>query len=390
MKTIVSLFISIIVVPLFGQEETLLKSSYLAGESITISRKSIGDSSFLQVTHAFGKMTVLGVEKTNQTFYYIPTLVSKKIGKIDLALYEDEKIVWTGSTEIKPDLDGEIVMESYCGPKHLIVSKSDFSMITATVLDQYDNPLPANTEVQIDYLANNSLKKQTISTSHLLGFKRVYAPKKSGFGSVSTSYENVGSKEFRLDFYANDPENYQIEFDRQHAFADGNQLISITTSIIQDRFGNTVENGTLVYFTIIDTEERLTSGSSETINGIAQFEVPAPENTTIWRVNSYIKNYAKSSELTIPFKPSVTDFDVTASEKNIIAGPIKGFMNQFVKDGTMISFMLLSEEKMLSYELPTKEGIAKLNFEKKIIPIGRYDVTVAFGDIKKELKIEVK
>lgn len=390
MKSIVSLFIFIVAVPLFGQQEILIESKYVAGESITISRKSVDDSGFLQVTHAFGKMTVLGTKDENHTSYTIPKLLSKKAGNMDMVLYENGEIVWKGSTEITADLEGEIIMESYCGPKHLIVSKNDFAMITATVLDQYDNPLPANTEVEIEYLANNSLEKRMFNTSHLLGFERVFAPKKTGFGSVSTSYRNVGSKEFRLDFYANDPENYRIEFDRQHEFADGNQLVSITTSIIKDRFGNTVENGTLVYFTIIDAEDRMTSGSSETINGIATFEVPAPEKATIWRANSYIKNYAKSTRLTIPFKSSVTDFNVVAFEKNIMVGPIKGFMNQFVKDGTMLSFTFISEKKKVSHQLPIKEGMVKLNFEKQLIPMGAYTVIVAFGDIKKELKIEVK
>ncbi|MFK7952616.1 MAG: hypothetical protein AB8B73_07190 [Ekhidna sp.] len=373
---------------LIGQTQTA--STYVAGEEISIIHGGDPTTHFLHVTHAFGSNILSGKAKNNETHYILPSIITKKSGRIDLAIMTDGEEVWKNTITIIADTENEKMMESYCGPKHLIVSKNDFAMITSTVLDQYDNPLPQNTSIDVNYLVDDQLKKKTIQTTHLLGYERVYAPRKSGFGAVSTNYENVGSKEFRLDFYPNDPENYRIGYERQHEYADGNQLISISTSTIKDRFGNQVDNGTMVYFSIIDDQNRISSGTSETINGVAQFQLPAPENATIWKVKSYIPNYAEASELSISFKESVTDFTTEISDNAIKVGPIKGFMGQFVREGSLVSFVLTSDDKSITYEIPTKAGVVLLDFRKKIIPQGMYEVEVSLGNIIKKLKVEVK
>lgn len=370
-------------------QEVLVDSAYIAGQSITVVEKG-QQGHFLQVTHADGQLIVFGKEENDHTTYTIPSLISTKASILNLDIYDKKKLIWKGETQILINRKNPPVIESYCGPKHLIVSKSDFAMVTTTILDAYDNPYPFATPYEVNYLVKGTVRKTKKATQHLLGFDRVYAPKKSGFGSVSNSYQNIGSKEFRLDFYANDPSNYQISYQRQHEYADGNQMINIATSVIKDAFGNQVENGTLVYFTIIDSDKKITHGTSETFDGVARMQLPAPLSKSTWNISSYIPHYAQSNDLSIDFKASITDFPIKTNDQSIIVGPIKGFMNQLLREGTPVLFELKRDGNSTEYIVSSAEGMAILNFNTRLVTKGHYVAKITLGNITKQVNIEVQ
>lgn len=365
------------------------KSSYVAGDEVIITFHENIEGAMLMVNHSYGATLVSGERSGKDILFKLPTIIAKKSGKLDLKVIVKEQTIWSGSTVIRPDTIGSRTIESYCGPKHLVVAVNDFTMLTSTVLDKNDNPYPASTIVSARALIENSISAQAIESDGLTAYARIYAPQQSGNGAVSAVYNDVSSKEFRLDFYANDPENYTLSHTKQHAYADGNQLIEIKTSEIKDPYGNQLENGTLVYFQFLDSFNRLTSATAATINGIAKIEIPAPNYQTIWQVSSIIPNYAKSNELNIKFERSILELPISETPKELVVGPVRSFLGQVAKEGMLVTVKVTSAERSFLFEIPLKDGFATLNYSSRLVPTGSYQATVELGDLKETLNITV-
>ena len=84
------------------------------------------------------------------------------------------------------------------------------------------------------------------------------AKPKQGKIFIQSKRHNVNSKEFEATILASNPVDFEIDFDRNNSYADGKELTTLTTSVIKDKFGNIIENGTLVSFVLkgsnIDTK----------------------------------------------------------------------------------------------------------------------------------------
>lgn len=364
-------------------------SSYVAGSEITITMEQEVEDALLMIEHSYGSALVSGEKSAGITKFKVPPVVAKKTGVLDLKVISKRKTIWNGSTLIITDSEGPRSIESYCGPKHLVVAINDFSMLTTTVLDQHDNPYPVSTVVSVRSLVENSISSEEIVSDGLTAHVRIYAPQKSGNGAVSAVYQNVSSKEFRLDFYPNDPENYSLSHSKQHVYADGNQLVKISTSEIKDRFGNQIDNGTLVYFQLRSSNGLMTSATASTINGVAQLEIPAPNYQTDWQVSSIIPNYAKSSEIIIAFKRSILELLVSAKKKQLIIGPVKSFLGQVAKEGMLVSVVLENQDRSIEFDLPLKAGFATLNYANRLVPAGEYQATIQLGDLEEKIAINV-
>ena len=101
--------------------------------------------------------------------FVLPEVITQKSGVVMARLFDGERIILQSQIEIIPDINQARKVESYCGPKHLLVDRNDFSMIVSTILDQYDNPLPKEEQLEIDYHADFEInKKSMFETSYSL------------------------------------------------------------------------------------------------------------------------------------------------------------------------------------------------------------------------------
>ena len=386
MKTIATILLLFISATLWGQGP--LKPSYTAGQNIVFSYPNEKPLT-LVVLHAYGTSMLSGQLGNKQNTFTIPAAISQKAGSLKLIIYQGAKAIWQGNTQIQPNQTQNASIEAYCGPKHLVVNKNDFAMVTATALDVFDNPLPPNTPIGIHSMVNNKLRQDTVPMQGLVAFKRVYAPAQTGYGAVTAYYAGASSKAFRLDYYANDPAPFELFYAREHAYADGQQLIKLYTSTIKDRQGNTIENGTQVVFVITDAVQRKTIAFAHTINGRAEVELPAPTFATTWQVQASIQTYANSNTQNLAFKPSIKAINAQAQKQQLVVGPIKGYMNQLIKQGMLVNIQLTNAQRTLSYALPAKQGMVYLNYKERLIPPGTYQATIQVGGISKTLTVYV-
>lgn len=397
-----------------------LKAKYMAGAPINFTFHSPENTVGLIIVHAYGTTPTRGTKEGQEWTFTIPPMITQKKGMLDLRLIDQQRILWQSTIEIVPDSVQAPRLESYCGPKHLIVGRGDFTMISSTVLDRYDNPFPTGTPIETHSFIDQHLDQGTCIMDELIAFKRLYGSNYRGYGAISTHYAGASSKEFRLDFYTNEPENFYIQLKRQHAYADGLQLVEMISSTIQDRFGNVIENGTLVLFEITDSNQRVTIGHAETIGGVAHIKLPAPTYPTQWKIKASVPGYARSNQQYLSFEPSLKDLPFKTTKQALVIGPLKSFMGQHVREGLLVDVALtpvliphltktpwplpyvppytprlrpcIPQEQLIlptTYTLPTENGTATLDFSKNLILPGIYEARIAVGGLIKTLKITV-
>lgn len=362
---------------------------YHAGNEIVFLLQNELDSALLVADHSFGTSVIEGVSASGSTTFRLPSIISSRRGTVSLKIMRQQQLVWEGQTEILADTLGYSTLESYCGPKHLVVAVNDFTMLTTTVLDEYDNPYPERTPIEARSMIQNQSKSLQVESDGLIAFARIYAPAKSGYGAVSANFKDISSKEFRLDFYTADPFNFTVSIRRQHDFADGNQLVTLSTSEIKDRFGNFVENGTIVYFYLTDHLGRLSSATASTIDGVAEIHLPAPNYPTSWTISAIIPHYAQSNQMALSFKRAITRLPVIVSDTILQIGPVTSFLGQLAKEGMLISIRLDSGQKIQDFDVPIENGFASLNFRKQLVQPGTYTATIELGDLTEELTLTV-
>ena len=83
--------------------------------------------------------------------------------------------------------------------------------------------------------------------------------------------------------------------------ADGKELTTLSTTIIKDRYGNTIENGTLVSF-ILKNNNSAINAYGKTINGIAKTQILHPKKPEKYMAIAFIAGFANSNELIIEYK----------------------------------------------------------------------------------------
>ncbi len=362
------------------------QTEYLAGELIELiyCTDNIQDNvqATLQVTHSLGSQLMVGQVVSEHVIFNLPEVISKVAGYVSAKLYLSGKVAYSHSFEIKPNTSHPGNIESFCGPKHLVVDRRDYTMITSTVLDAFDNPYLEGTKVQFSLQSGAGIKKRIAPSRRLYAFQRFYAPYKKGYGTVTASHEGLNDKAFRLVYYTHDPVSFGIRFTRQHQFADGEQLVSLTTTKIQDRLGNIIGNGTLVAFSILHSDGHITEVYANTKDGVATAVVQAPSIKDRWKITAEIDNYANSRyPVYTTFKASVQDIPLDIKQDTLTVGPVLGFMGQFVKNQTPVRINADGFEQIIYLH----DGSAQLSVAD--LPSGS-ELSVVVCGITRKIKIQ--
>lgn len=365
-------------------------NSYDAGDDIALSFETTGSViPDLVVKNAFGISVVKGKKENNKLLYVLPNKFSEKAGICDWKLVHNKGIYSEGILNIKPKLNSTNHLETYLGPRNINAVDSDFSMLVVVPTDCYDNPLPIGVSIDLKHQFDNSISYDSAETENLIAWKKIYATHKSGKILTSTSYKTTYSAEMTTTVYPGTAVDFEIGYERNHKYADGNQIINFETSIIKDQFNNIVSDGTMVTFLIEDANGKLLNTMGNTIMGIANAKMLHPEEENHWSVKAYITGAATSNLLSIDFEAAVKDYDVHFSKDNrtVTIGPIIGFLDQWIPDGINIQLYVEGLNNGIQETLKTtsRKGKCVFRLDSEFYNTGTYTIEIkAAGIIKKQ------
>jgi len=372
-------------------ELTTVKTNYIAGDSIVLNFKSysILENIRLQVKNAYGN-TILSpvVMNKNLVSFSLPDNYRKLAGPCHWKLLINGNKLLSGTLNIATNAPKATYIESYFGPRSITAGKNDFSMLTVSPTDIYDNPLDNGTDITVKHQFLENISELNIKTENFIAWYNVASTLKSGRILVTSECNGTSSKELATIVYPANGTNFKINASSAHNYADGNQILTLKTDIIKDKYENQVTDGTLVTFIITNEKNSHLYTIGTTLNGIAQAKTLHPDKASNWKIQAFITGSAESNIIKFNFKAAITDYPVHFSKgnRNIDIGPFESFMNQLVPDGILLQMDIydLNGKFIETKKTTTKNGSCNIFLGEYFLPDGDYKIKLKAAGITKE------
>jgi len=271
----------------------------IVGDTIEfILKNDLAKTVIMVVKSTFGATIIKGVSNNNRTNFSIPKHMILRAGVLNYYIIHQKKNIAQGNVLIQPKKE-LTVLETYFGPQHIIASKDDFSMLVTIPTDIYDNPNKVS--FSTFELFKGVEEKSRNDLSEIIHHRKVFSKTKTGKIFIHSKSDYITSKEFESTILASNPVDFKIDFNRNNSYADGKELTTLITSVIKDKFGNIIENGTLVSF-VLNGDNKMLKVHGKTINGIAKALSLHPKKAQDFKVTAYIDGFAKSNSIDIVYK----------------------------------------------------------------------------------------
>ncbi|GAA4884845.1 hypothetical protein GCM10023311_04190 [Flaviramulus aquimarinus] len=361
------------------------ETEFEAGISIILKFSNSGNSKpNLYLSYGYGSSIIKPTTESDILKYQLPEFVSKKKGIITWTLLSELSNL-SGELKIHPKQE-VTTMETYLGPPSIEAGGTDYSMLVVIPTDVYDNPLKDSTAVTTKHQFLQNETETTIYMKNSISYKNIFSETKKGRILVSSTSINRNSKEFTINVLPAIPTNFEISYQQNHDYADGNQITSFSTSIIKDQHNNIVSDGTFVEFFITNTSNTILKTSGTTIKGIASAKMIHPDHKDHWTIKAFIEGMAESNLIELAFKPVILDFEVHFSKNNrtISVGPLKSFMDQMIPDGLEVALSIYKNDiKLETLSKSSFEGYAAFKLNTNNVPSNTYTIKIKTAGLEK-------
>ena len=361
------------------------ETEFVAGSTITFTFSTSNDSKpNLYLSNSYGSIILNPNLKSGILNYQLPKSFSNKAGMVNWKLLSGNTSL-SGKFNIysKQEIS---TMETYLGPPSIEAGGIDYAMLVVIPTDTYDNPLKDSTVVSVkhQFLANKSKGASYIKNG--ISYKNIHSEPQTGRILISSECFGKNSKEFVVNVMPAIPTDFTITYNRNHEYADGNQITTFLTSIIKDKYNNIVSDGTYIDFFITNASNHILKTSGSTINGIATSKMIHPDHKEHWTVKAFIEGMAKSNSISLFYRQAVLDFQVTFSEDNrtISIGPLKSFMSQIIPDGLEVKLHVYqNDENIKTLSKSAFEGYTYFKLNSDIFPKNTYTFKIETAGIQK-------
>ncbi len=364
------------------------QTKFTAGDAITLDFTESKDTTLqLYCTNSYGATLLKPTYKQNVLSYTIPKHISHKTGVTNWILANNTNPI-TGHFTIAPKPE-PVSMETFIGPPSIDAGNKDFTMLVVIPTDHLDNPLSDSTKVTVQHQFLSKEDQKTITIKDLIAYNNIYSPLKSGRLLISSECLDLNSKEYSVNVMPSIPLNFTIAAERYHDYADGNQITTLTTSILKDKNANTISDGSYVDFYITNKDGNVLKTSGTTINGIANAKIVHPDYAETWTIKAYVDGIAESNTISLSYNQVITDFNCVFSKQNrhLKIGPLHSFMGQMIPDGLIVNLVVYKDgHKITELIKDSKSGYAIFNLDEAILPANNYDIEITTAKITKIFK----
>ncbi|WP_299886014.1 hypothetical protein [uncultured Lacinutrix sp.] len=340
----------------------------------------------LYCSNSYGSTVIDPIIENNVVKYKIPPNINSKIGIVNWKLIKNNSTMLSGQFHLNPKQE-VATMETYIGPPSIEAGGIDFTMLVVIPTDSLDNPLAENTLVTAKHQFLSTEDNEAIFTKNLISYKNIYSQKESGRMLVSSESLTVNSKEFTVTVFPAIPADFTVLAKRPHDYADGNQITIFETSIIKDKQGNIVIDGTYVNFFVTNEKGNVLKTSGTTINGTAIAKMIHPDYETKWTIKAYVEGMAESNTIAIDYKKVIHDFEVDFSKNNraITIGPLQSFMKQMIPDGLQVKLLVYKNDKLIeALSKTTIDGYVLFNLKSDLFKNDKYNIVIKTAGIEKK------
>ena len=364
------------------------ETQFVAGSTVLLKFKTSNMINYqLYCANSYGSTLLKSELSDGAVIFKMPKHIVNKTGVVGWKIVGSKESI-SGKFKIIPK-SKPTSLESYIGPPSIEAGGADFTMLVVIPTDHLDNPLKQHTKVKVKNQFLSSEKKTTIFTNNLIAYKTIFSPLKSGRMILSAESLALNSKEYDVNIMPAIGTNFNIFSKRNHAYADGNQITTFSTSIIKDKNNNVVSDGTYVTFFVTNKNGNILKTSGTTINGIANAKMIHPDHQEVWKIKAYIAGISESNRIEVNYKEVIEKFDVHFLDTNrtLKVGPLKSFMNQMIPDGLRVRMSIYKEGKFLNTIFKTtNDGFVSFDLDSNIYENGNYNLEVTTAGITQAYK----
>jgi len=354
-----------------------------AGQPLTLQFSISGKGMpLLMVSNTLGTSVVKGVRSDGKVSYSFPSEFTRISGTCHWSLLHNRKVFDKGKIEIL-NAEANIQMETYIGPRNIYAGPKDYTMVVAVPTDIYDNPVVEGTELHVHTQFMDTKESIKVTTGHLIGWQRITSREKASRLFINTSSQGITSRELVVDVHPSQATPFTITYERSHSYADGNQVITFSTSVIRDRYDNNISDGTTVIFIVTTSGGVKLKTQGNTINGVARAFMLHPDRAANWKVQGFVLGAANSPPIAVDFEPAVTAYEVEfLKETNKLQiGPVVGYLAQQQPDGMPVHIEMYNSNEN---RVDTIAGVLVNGFCTKTLPLehrspGTYRLQIDIG-----------
>ncbi|GAA3510224.1 hypothetical protein GCM10022393_24260 [Aquimarina addita] len=362
---------------------------FKAGDNIVL-RFTTNEQAVRLYCHSSYGVSILDANKDGKdVIFTIPDHFTSKKGVLNYKLVHTTKVVFEGVITIVANSETTTQLETYIGPPDITAGGKNHTMMVVIPTDSYDNPVEDSTSIKMKHQFLDTEKETIQFSKDFIGWERIFSFERSGRILASNEVNGTASKEFAIEVFSANAVDFEINYQRKHGYADGNQITTFTTSVIKDMYENIISDGTLVTFFVRNAKGMILKTNGTTVNGIAKGKLLHPDHMDQWEVKAYITGIAESTTLSLIYEQSTADFDVNFQNKNrrIRVGPLQSFMGQRMPDGAVITCLIYREGKYLETKTKTSSnGFVDFIVDEGFYPAGSYNFKIEGLGIHKEFK----
>jgi hypothetical protein len=362
-----------------------------AGETMTLvinCSSETRDTLYLILSNTLGELIYpVGIENGIGSVT-INDAILKQSGVISYELVHNKSTYDSGSFMVNP-LDPMGLLETYAGPKTIISGGVEEAMMIAVPVDTFGNVVE---ETVIQFGLVTPLMRSTSKNPiyKLTAYQRYKSNKTTGKWYIGAETGQSNSLEEHIYVTPASPQDFKIEVIQNTPFADGRTISMISTSSLKDEYDNTVSDGTVVHFYMMEEGKIISAYQAQTIGGKARLYFEHPDRAMNVSVQSNVTDIASSNILSLSFESILKDFKATYNKdsKLVRVGPLRGVLGQYLPDGFRVDFHVAGSEYDKWIYKQSENGFCELILTDQIFIPGNYKIDIYVGGISNELMIE--
>lgn len=232
------------------------------------------------------------------------------------------------------------------GPRSIVADGEHWTMCTVVPLDRFKNVVAEGTRVELSVRhADSSVESFAAPVEHLVAWRRIVSRTTSGRAVVVATAAGKFGPDASFAEVPGPPVPFALVAQPEDAPADGRTVVEWKAGPFEDRFGNTLLDGT--YVGMLSTSPPLGYFFSDAVvvGGSAQRLVRAPVSHGISLLESTVLGASLARAdyrwSVGPATGSVSvRFELGADELSIIAGPFATASGSYPPDGIDVEFTL--------------------------------------------------
>ena len=378
--------------PLTGSLRVEAPAEAPAGEAVTVTIRrpdaADGAEARLVATGSYGPAIYRAAFTGGAARFVLPAEETRRSGAVRLTA-EAGRARGTAELRLLPGPPVE-PLTPLVGGRSIPADAAHWSMAVIVPFDHLENPVAEGTPVHVQALhPGGRLVAQTVPVRHLLAWARIASGTIAGRTTISVVAGDAHGPDAILLEVAGWPMPFGVTFEPAALPADGRQLMTLRTGVLQDRFDNIVPDGTLVAFVVEAPDGGRRTITAPTLRGVAEatLQAPAtPATLVVWGTVYGTGNAPAPAQLPFTDGPAVGRHPVTMQtlpDRHAIqfrAGPLLGPQNQYIPDGSEVTFRVTGPAGVAAVLRAVAErGYAEAELRLVALAVGSYSVETTAG-----------